>query len=105
MHARRALVVVAVSLLAADAAADSKDQPLPGFAGLSYRDVVAKHGCTSTQRIIRRTPKADDPELVRLLTWPRITGLKLDPADPKRHRVDMMRFEEWFSGLDAQAAK
>lgn len=103
MHASRALIVVAVLSAAAPASAAPKDRPLPGFGGLSYREVEVKGGCTDKIRIVRRTKKGDDPELVTLLTWPRIKGLDFSPDDPKKQQVSLRRFQEWFQKLQAQA--
>ncbi len=104
MHARRALVVAAM-LAPSTVVAAPKDQPLPGFAGLTYRDVEVHSGCTDTIRVITRTKKVDDHDLVTLLTWPRITGLDFSPDDPKKAKTSMRRFQEWFQKLQKQATR
>ena len=104
MRARVALAA-AVTLAAAPVSAGprAKERPLPGFAGLTYRDVEVRDGCTSTTRVVRRSKKVDDPELVTLLTWPRIKGLDFSPADPERARTSLARFQEWFQRLQKQS--
>jgi hypothetical protein len=107
MHARSAALVAGFlgAAAAAPAATADKDRPLPGFAGLSYRDVPLAHGCVPQIRVVKRSRKVDDPELVTLLTWPRLTGLDFDPDDPVRQRTSLRRFQEWFQRLSAQARK
>lgn len=106
MHARRGLVVAAVLALASSpVVAAPKDQPLPGFNGLSYRDVEVRGGCTDSVRVVKRTKKVDDPELVTLLTWPRITGLDFSPDNDARMKTSLKRFQEWFQKLQKQATK
>lgn len=110
MHARAlvvaTLMVGAASLARAPStAAADKDRPLPGFAGLTYRDVALKHGCVEHVRVVKRTRKVDDPELVALLTYPRVTGLDFDPDDPVKQRTSTRRLQEWLQRITDQARK
>lgn len=104
MRVHRA-VVAALLLVAAPAAAGPKERPLPGFTGLTYREVDVRDGCIPRIRVIHRSRKGDDPELVRLLTWPRLVGLDFAPEMPARQQANMKRFEAWLRALTDQGTK
>lgn len=104
MRVHRA-VVAALLFVAAPAAAGPKERPLPGFTGLTYRDVDVPDGCVPRIRVIHRSRKGDDPELVRLLTWPRLVGLDFPPEDPARQQASMKRFSAWLRRLTDQGKK
>lgn len=104
MHAPWAVALVATLIVSAPAAAapkaaKAKERPLPGFPGLVYRDLTLPDACTKQGRAIRQVKKGADAALVKLLTWPRITGLDFPPDDEPRRSASMARFEAWYQGL------
>lgn len=117
MGLRLATVAAAAAALAlaaaspATASADRRaapptgERPLPGFVGLTYREVATPHGCLEKVRVVRRVRKGDDADLAKLLTWPALGALAFDPADGARTRDSLRRFQDWFQGLVKHAAR
>ncbi|MBZ0236536.1 MAG: hypothetical protein K8M05_29685, partial [Deltaproteobacteria bacterium] len=98
----------AATLLAVAATAGArpaKPTPVPGAVGLVQRDVPLRNACAATFTEIKKTKRGDDPAFVAALTHARLTGLDLNPANERRHKADLKKFETWFQNLTRTAEK
>lgn len=94
-------LVIAVTLSSCSQAVAPTYRPLPGFGGLAFRDVEVPGACTSSIREIRQAHAGDDPDVVTLLTWPRLTGL--DGTETSQERLE--RWLERLLGWNALIAR
>jgi hypothetical protein len=72
---------------------------VPGTVGLTQKEVPLRNACTKTFTQIKKTKRGDDPTLVAALTYPRITGLDMDPEKKARAKASLEKFDKWFVNL------
>jgi hypothetical protein len=95
-------VVLAVALVATAATATArpeKPKPVPGTVGLTMREVPLRNSCTKTFNEIRKAKRGDDAAFVAAMTYPRITGLDMDPEKKARTKASVEKFDKWFKNL------
>ncbi|HUQ08224.1 MAG TPA: hypothetical protein VM261_37275 [Kofleriaceae bacterium] len=99
-HASPILLAVAVVAIAATASArPAPPRLVPGTVGLTQKDLALRNSCTSTFTQVKKTKRGDDPAFVAAMTYPRITGLDLDPEKKARAKASLEKFDTWFKNL------
>lgn len=93
------LAAVLLAVAATASARPAKPTPVPGAVGLVQREVPLRNACTPTFTEIKQTKRGDDPALVAALTFPRITGLDMDPANERRSKASLQKFNTWLTDL------
>jgi hypothetical protein len=95
-------VVVTFVVHGLAATAHARPEPpklVPGTVGLTQKEVPLRNACTPTFNQIKKTRRGDDPAFVVAMTYPRITGLDMDPAKKARAKASLARFDRWFQDL------
>jgi hypothetical protein len=95
-------LLLAVALAATAATASARPAParlVPGSVGLTQKDVPLRNACTRTFTQVKKTRRGDAPAFAAAMTYPRITGLDMDPAKKARAKASLEKFDAWFQNL------
>src|SRR5687767_1516617 len=94
-----ALAAAVIATAATAAARPAPPRLVPGSVGLTQKEVPLRNACTPTYIQVKKTKRGDDPALVAAFTYPRITGLDMDPGNQRRAKASLEKFNKWFVNL------
>lgn len=90
-------VFVLLAVLASTAAAGPT--LVPGTVGLTKKEVSLRNSCTKTFTQVKKARRGDEPAFVAAMTYPRITGLDMDPKKEARAKASLEKFNKWLTKL------